>query len=66
VGRLAGEGHLHIDESGWKENGKKRWIWTFRAKRYAVFLIRDSRKEEVNKEQYFKNQEIIYIGGASI
>jgi transposase len=57
AGRLAGEGHLHIDESGWKENGKKRWIWAFRAKRYAVFLIRDSRKEEVLEDVLGKGYE---------
>jgi transposase len=41
--RLQGEQHLHIDESGWKENGAKRWIWAFWGEQYAVFSIRDSR-----------------------
>jgi transposase len=50
VGRLKGEGHLHVDESGWKENGEKRWIWAFRAEKYAVFIIRGSRGEEVLEE----------------
>jgi transposase len=50
MGRLRGEGHLHIDESGWKEGGGKRWVWAFRAKRYAVFVIRASRGEEVLEE----------------
>jgi transposase len=45
VERLKGEGHLHIDESGWKEKGNKRWIWAFRAEKYAVFIIRESRGE---------------------
>jgi transposase len=50
VGMLKGERHLHIDESGWKENGRKRRIWAFRAERYAVFIIRDSRGEGVLEE----------------
>jgi transposase len=44
---LKGEMHLYVDESGWKENGEKRWIWAFRAKKYAVFIIRGSRGETV-------------------
>jgi transposase len=48
--KLRGEGHLHIDESGWKEGGKKRWIWAFRAEKYAVFVIRGSRGAEVLEE----------------
>jgi transposase len=48
--RLSVEGHLHIDESGWKEQGEKRWIWAFRAEKYAVFIIRDSRGEDVLEE----------------
>jgi hypothetical protein len=48
--RLRGERHLHIDESGWKENGEKRWIWAFRAEKYAVFIIRCSRGEDVLEE----------------
>jgi transposase len=50
MGRLGGEGHLHIDESGWKENGEKRWIGAFRAERYAVFIIRGSRGAGVLEE----------------
>jgi hypothetical protein len=47
---LEGESHLHIDESGWKEGGEKRWIWAFRAEKYALFIIRGSRGEEVLEE----------------
>jgi hypothetical protein len=45
--QLVNEGHLNIDETGWKENGEKRWIWAFRAKKYAVFVIEKSRATEV-------------------
>jgi transposase len=50
VEKLKGENHLYIDERGWKENGGKRWIWAFRAEKYAVFIIRDSRGEGVLEE----------------
>jgi hypothetical protein len=33
--RLKGEAHTHIDESGWKEGGKKR---AFQAEKYTVFI----------------------------
>jgi hypothetical protein len=49
VRRLKRERHLHRDETGWKENGEKRWIWTFRAEKYAVFIIRRSRGEAVQR-----------------
>jgi transposase len=50
VKRLAGEKYLHIDESGWKEGGEKRWVWAFLAEKYAVFIIRESRGEAVLEE----------------
>jgi transposase len=48
--RLSREPHLYIDESGWKENGEKRWIWAFRTGKYAVFIIRGSRGAGVLEE----------------
>jgi hypothetical protein len=50
VKRLAGERHLNIDESGWKEKGRKRRAWAFRAEKHAVFIIRESREEKVLEE----------------
>jgi transposase len=50
AGRLATERHLHIDETGWKEKGEKRWIWAFRGGTYAVFVIKDTRAESVLEE----------------
>jgi transposase len=29
----------HVDETGWKENGKKRWFWAAATARLAVFAI---------------------------
>jgi transposase len=43
VARLPAEEHLHSDETGGKENGKKRWIWCLRAKDYTVFHVSPSR-----------------------
>ena len=40
---LSDEKHLHIDETGSKENGLKRWIWCFRAGRFTVFRVDPSR-----------------------
>jgi transposase len=57
VERLKGEEHLHIDESGWKENGKRRWIWAYRAEKYAVFIIHESRGEKVLEEVLGKGYE---------
>jgi transposase len=30
---------LYVDETGWKENGKKIWTWGFNAKDFTVFVI---------------------------
>ncbi|MDR3123123.1 MAG: transposase [Treponema sp.] len=27
---LAEAGHIHVDETGWKERGKLEWVWVFR------------------------------------
>lgn len=29
----------HVDETGWKENGRKRWLWVAATKVVAVFVI---------------------------
>ena len=39
--------HLHIDETGGKENGKSRWIWCFREKDFTVFHIESLRSSVV-------------------
>jgi transposase len=50
VEQLPKEEHLHIDETGGKENGKRRWTWCFRAKDFTVFHINPSRSSAVLKE----------------
>jgi hypothetical protein len=66
VERLKGEGHLHIEENGWKENGKERWIWVFLAKRYAVFLIRERCGEVELEEVLGKENEGIITSDFSV
>jgi transposase len=41
---------LHSDETGGKENGKRRWTWCWRALRFTVFHIDPSRSSDVLKQ----------------
>ncbi|MCL2623988.1 MAG: IS66 family transposase [Planctomycetaceae bacterium] len=47
VAQLKSEDHLHSDETGGKENGKRRWTWCLRASDFTVFHIDPSRGHEV-------------------
>jgi transposase len=47
VEQLKKEDHLHSDETGGKENGKRRWTWCLRAFDFTVFHIDPSRGSEV-------------------
>ena len=47
VAQLKKEDHLHSDETGGKENGKRRWTWCFRTRDFTVFHIDPSRGSEV-------------------
>jgi transposase len=38
---------LHIDESGWRENGKRLWLWVFCTTQMAFFALRSSRSSAV-------------------
>ena len=42
--------HIHADETGSKENGKRRWTWCFRTKDFTVFHIDKSRGSAVLKK----------------
>jgi transposase len=55
VKRLPQAAHIHIDETGWKENGKRRWIWAFKTNRYAVFRIKATRGEVVLEDTLGKS-----------
>ena len=45
--KLPQEKHLHVDETGGKENGKKRWNWCFRGEEFTVFHVDPSRGSSV-------------------
>jgi hypothetical protein len=40
---------INIDETGWKREGKKEWIWCFKTEKLAVFRVSLSRGHEVLK-----------------
>ena len=44
---LAQQDRLNIDESGWKKDGERRWIWTYVGPTLTVFHIADSRGKKV-------------------
>lgn len=37
----------HSDETGWRENGKNRWLWLFINKQAALYLVRKRRSSKV-------------------
>ena len=39
--------HVHIDETGHKDNGERMWTWCFRTELYCLFLIDKSRGSKV-------------------
>jgi transposase len=41
---------INADETGWKNNGKRRWLWTFVADICVVFVIAASRGSVVLKQ----------------
>lgn len=41
---------LNIDETGWKDNGKRHWVWAFCTKLIACFVVRDSRGCQVLRD----------------
>ena len=44
------KGALHADETGYREHGQRRWLWTFCTKTAALFVIRPSRGSDVALE----------------
>jgi transposase len=47
AGQLPEAGHVHVDETGWKERGKLEWVWVFRGALVTVFKIAKKRGSEV-------------------
>lgn len=49
-GALAQQSHLHIDETGHKDNGNRYWIWAFCTKLFGFFTVEASRGSQVLKK----------------
>jgi hypothetical protein len=45
--RLRFEKHVHSDETGWKLNGKRFWVWMLRGSDFSVFRIGSRSSEEL-------------------
>ena len=45
--RLASEDHLNIDETGWKKQKERRWLWAFVGSVFTVFRMSASRGSQV-------------------
>jgi transposase len=45
--RLKDEPVLNVDETGWRTNGDKRFLWAFLAARYVVYTVAATRGSEV-------------------
>lgn len=45
--QLKGEPVLNVDETGWRTNGDKRYLWAFVAARYVVYTVAATRGSEV-------------------
>ena len=45
--RLKDEPVLNVDETGWRTNGDKRYLWAFVAARYIVYTVAATRGSEV-------------------
>ena len=44
------QSHLHADETGWRESGEKRWLWSFSNDSISYYIIRSTRSREVVRE----------------
>ena len=45
--QLPHEAVLNVDETGWRTNGDKRWIWTLAANRFVFYVVASTRGAEV-------------------
>jgi transposase len=45
--QLKAEAVLNVDETGWRTNGSKRFLWAFVAARYVVYTVAATRGSEV-------------------
>ncbi len=47
---IADQPHLHVDETGHKDNGDRYWIWAFCTKLFGFFTVEASRGSQVLKK----------------
>jgi transposase len=45
--QLSSEPVLNVDETGWRTNGEKRYLWAFVAARYVVYTVAATRGSDV-------------------
>jgi len=45
--QLPSEAVLNVDETGWRTNGDKRWIWGLVAKQFVFYVVASTRGAEV-------------------
>jgi len=45
--QLPREAVLNVDETGWRTNGKKRWIWALVAQQFVFYVVASTRGAEV-------------------
>jgi transposase len=45
--QLPREAVLNVDETGWRTNGEKRWIWSLVARRFVFYVVASTRGAEV-------------------
>ena len=45
--QLPREAVLNVDETGWRSNGEKRWIWVFVAKQFVFYAVASQRSAAV-------------------
>jgi hypothetical protein len=45
--QLPHEAVLNVDETGWRTNGDKRWIWVLVAQRFVFYVVASTRSAEV-------------------
>ena len=45
--QLPGESVLNVDETGWRTNGDKRWIWGLVAQQFVFYVVASTRGAEV-------------------
>ena len=50
---------LNIDETGWKEAGKKRWMWVAAAEKFAVFAVNTRGLKQLREWKLMKYQGVV-------